>query len=95
MSTIDQQSLTERFSKATEAVQQLPEKPGNFTLLRLYALYKQATVGQAPTDGPSKLNFVERAKYDAWATLGNMNENAAKEQYIQQVNDLIQAAKKG
>ena len=36
-------------------------------MLRLYAQYKQATEGDVTGDRPGAFDFVDRAKYDAWA----------------------------
>ena len=44
--------LDARFAQAQYDVKQLPERPGNLTLLRLYALFKQATEGDAHGDRP-------------------------------------------
>jgi hypothetical protein len=45
----------------------LPEKPDNMTLLKIYALYKQATEGDVDGKRPGFTDMVGRAKYDAWA----------------------------
>lgn len=37
--------LDASFQKAAEDVKSLPKKPSNDTMLKVYALYKQATVG--------------------------------------------------
>ena len=38
-------SLTEEFERASAAAKNLPERPDDSTMLRLYALYKQGSVG--------------------------------------------------
>lgn len=43
------EGLQERFEAAAEAAKNLPSKPGNDTLLKIYALYKQSTVGDINT----------------------------------------------
>ena len=43
------EGLQERFEAAAEAAKSLPKKPSNDTLLKIYALYKQATVGDINT----------------------------------------------
>ena len=51
--------------------------------LRAYALYKQATAGEASTASrPGALDFVGRAKYDAWAGLKGTTVEAAMSLYI-------------
>jgi len=50
--------------------------------LELYALYKQATAGDVTEPQPSRLNFVNRAKWDARDKLRGMTPDAAKQAYI-------------
>ncbi|MDX1531274.1 MAG: acyl-CoA-binding protein [Rhodothermales bacterium] len=80
--------LQTRFEHAAEAVQDLPERPGNDTLLRLYALYKQATAGDVEGKRPGFTNPVGRAKYDAWAELEGTEPEVAMEQYVALVDEL-------
>ncbi len=76
------------FTTALADVEELPERPGNQDLLRLYALYKQATVGEATGDRPGMIDFVKRAKYDAWALLEGMSSDDAKQLYVDAVDEL-------
>jgi diazepam-binding inhibitor (GABA receptor modulator, acyl-CoA-binding protein) len=80
--------LESRFETAVRDVQQLPERPGNDTLLRLYALYKQATHGDVSGRRPGMTNFVGRAKYDAWEGLKGVSKDKAMLDYIDQVESL-------
>jgi diazepam-binding inhibitor (GABA receptor modulator, acyl-CoA-binding protein) len=80
--------LESRFQTAVRDVQQLPERPGNDTLLRLYALYKQATHGDVPGRRPGMTDFVGRAKYDAWQGLKGVSKDKAMLDYIDQVESL-------
>jgi acyl-CoA-binding protein len=77
-----------QFESAVEAVKGLSKDPGNEVKLRLYGLYKQATVGDVTGSRPGMMNPVGRAKYDAWATLSGTPSEAAKEQYVAIVADL-------
>jgi len=70
------------FEKAAQEVQGLRRKPSNDMLLRLYALYKQATAGDAGGDAPGMMEFVARAKYDAWAKLKGTGREDAMKKYI-------------
>ena len=83
--------LQTRFETAAAEVQQLPSKPDNADLLRLYALFKQGSAGDATGDRPGMMDFVGRAKYDAWAGLQGMPQDEAKEGYI----DLVESLKAG
>jgi acyl-CoA-binding protein len=76
------------FEKAAQEVQDLRRKPSNEMLLRLYGLYKQATAGDAGGDAPGMLDFVARAKYDAWAKLKGTGREEAMKKYIALVNRL-------
>jgi acyl-CoA-binding protein len=81
-----------QFTQAHEDVQQLPERPGNLTLLRLYALYKQATRGDVQGDKPGFTDIVGKYKYDAWAALKGTAQDAAKQQYVELVESLKSGA---
>ncbi len=81
-------TLDGRFEQALTDVKALPEKPGNMTLLRLYALYKQATEGDAHGDKPGFADIVGKYKYDAWAALKGTQPDQAKELYIELVESL-------
>jgi acyl-CoA-binding protein len=83
--------LPARFAAAAEAVKELPERPGNDDMLRLYALYKQGSVGDASGDRPGMMDFVGRAKYDAWADVAGMDKDDAMTAYI----DLVESLRAG
>lgn len=55
---------------------------GNDVMLDLYALYKQATVGDVSGDRPGMLDVKGRAKYDAWARRKGLTKDAAMQQYV-------------
>jgi acyl-CoA-binding protein len=76
------------FATAAEEVKQLPEKPDNTDLLRLYALFKQGTEGDVTGDRPGMMDFVGRAKYDAWKDLTGTAQDDAKRTYIDLVEQL-------
>ena len=66
----------------------MPERPDNETLLQLYALYKQATVGNVRGKRPGFTDFAGRTKYDAWKKKKGMSEDAAMQAYIDLVEKL-------
>jgi acyl-CoA-binding protein len=80
--------LDSQFATAAEQVKQLPERPDNDALLRLYALYKQGSEGDVSGKRPSAISFVDRAKYDAWAGLSGMTQDEAKQSYVGLVEEL-------
>ena len=82
--------LQARFEQALADSKLLPSKPDNSTLLQIYSLFKQGSVGDVQGDRPGFTDFVGRAKYDAWASLKGKSKEAAQQAYI----DLIESLKK-
>jgi acyl-CoA-binding protein len=74
--------MAEEFENAAKKVQSLTKRPGNDELLKLYALYKQATDGDATGARPGMFDLKGRAKYDAWAGMKGKTKEAAKNEYI-------------
>lgn len=81
--------LEQRFRQAAAAAKQLPERPDDDTLLKMYALYKQGSDGDVSGERPGFFDFVGGAKYDAWEALRGTDPDTAKQQYI----DLIEGLK--
>ena len=81
--------LKEQFEQAAFDSKNLPERPGNDILLRLYSLYKQATLGDVNADPPTNpVDFAAKAKYEAWAGLRGKTKNDAMTDYIELVKKL-------
>ncbi|MCL4868045.1 MAG: acyl-CoA-binding protein [Anaerolineae bacterium] len=80
--------LKTQFEQAAADVQKLSKRPSNDALLQLYALYKQATVGDVTGGRPGMFDMVGRAKYDAWAKLKKTSKDDAMQQYITFANSL-------
>ncbi len=80
--------LTARFEQASKDVTELSEAPDNAAKLKLYALYKQASAGDCTGSRPGMMDFVGRAKYDAWKELAGLTLDEAKEKYIAFVEEL-------
>ena len=80
--------LQAQFEAAAEAAQNLSKRPNNDTMLKLYSLYKQATVGDVQGKRPGFTNPVGRAKYDAWKKERGLNEDDAMQQYVDLVKSL-------
>ncbi len=78
----------EQFEKAFERSKNLPSKPSNDSLLKLYAYYKQATVGDVNTERPAGFDFVAAAKYNAWEGLKGMTQEEAMDAYVSLVEHL-------
>ena len=81
--------LQAQFETAVAESKQLPEKPDNMTLLKIYALYKQATAGDVDGKRPGFTDMVGRAKFDAWDGLKGTSQDDAMQQYV----DLIESLK--
>ena len=80
--------LKAQFEQAVAESKGLPEKPDNMTLLKLYALYKQATEGDVQGKRPGFTNPVGRAKHDAWAAVAGTGSDDARDQYVALVRSL-------
>ncbi|XP_039198682.1 enoyl-CoA delta isomerase 2 [Crotalus tigris] len=81
----------EDFEKAKEQVNLLQDEPSDDIKLKLYGLYKQATVGPCNIPKPSILDFINKAKWDAWNSLGSMTQDSARQSYIELVSSLVPA----
>lgn len=74
--------LQARFEQAVVESKQLTSKPDNNTLLQIYSLFKQGSAGDVQGDRPGMMDFVGRAKYDAWAALKGKGQAEAQQAYI-------------
>jgi len=81
-------SLEEQFNQAAENVKNLTKRPEDEELLELYALYKQATVGDNNTAKPGMLDLKGRAKWEAWNGKKGQSKEAAMQAYITLVETL-------
>ena len=88
MATAKKDTLASKFEAAAAAAKQTKTKPDNATLLKLYALYKQATEGDVKGARPGGFDFVGGAKHDAWGKLEGMTRDDAMTGYIKQVDKL-------
>lgn len=82
-------ALEEKFEEAKKRVMELPEKPGNDKMLELYALNKQATIGDINAEKPAMFDFVAAAKYNAWDAKKGMSKEEAQQKYIDFVDSLF------
>jgi acyl-CoA-binding protein len=81
-------SLPDKFEDAQKRVNALRSRPSNDQLLELYALYKQATVGDATGKRPGMLDLKGRAKFDAWEGRKGISKDSAMEAYVALVDRL-------
>ena len=83
-------ALKQAFEKAVADSKNLPERPDNATLLKIYALYKQGELAvTSGTEGPGFTDMIGRAKWDAWNEIKGTAKEAAMQQYV----DLIESLK--
>ena len=80
--------LNATFEAAVANSKNLSERPDNATLLKIYALYKQATAGDTTEKKPSFSDMVGRAKWDAWEKLKGTGADDAKQQYVDLITSL-------
>ena len=80
--------LATRFQQAVADSKKLDERPDNATLLKLYALFKQATDGDVEGKRPGFTDMIGRAKYDAWAEIKGTSKDDAMQQYVSLIEDL-------
>lgn len=80
--------LKSHFEAAVANSKNLSERPDNMTLLKLYALYKQGSVGDNGEKKPGFTDMVGRAKWDAWNALKGTSSDDAMQQYIDLIESL-------
>lgn len=80
--------LKAAFDKAMLESKNLRERPDNATLLRIYAIYKQGSVGDNTGKKPGFSEMVARAKWDAWNQLKGLSQDDAMQQYVDLIAEL-------
>ncbi len=80
----EMKELNELFNQAVNAIQNSTiNKPvASDIKLQLYALYKQATLGDISGKKPGALDMIGRAKHTAWEALKGLSMDDAKRRYI-------------
>ena len=81
-------SLQEEFDQAVNRTKELTTRPSNDILLKLYALFKQSTVGDVQGETPNAMDFKAMAKYRSWESLKGKSMDDCKKEYIHLVNSL-------
>jgi diazepam-binding inhibitor (GABA receptor modulating acyl-CoA-binding protein) len=76
------------FEAAVANSKKLSERPDNATLLKIYALYKQATAGDNTEKKPGFGDMVGRAKWDAWNGMKGTSNDDAMQQYVDLIKSL-------
>jgi acyl-CoA-binding protein len=80
--------LQAKFEAAVVESKNLTERPDNATLLKIYALYKQASAGDNADKKPGFSDMVGRAKWDAWNGFKGTSTQDAMQQYVDLIESL-------
>ena len=80
--------LQAKFDAAVAESKNLTERPDNATLLKIYALYKQASAGDNADKKPGFSDMVGRAKWDAWNGFKGTSSQDAMQQYVDLIESL-------
>ena len=80
--------LNDAFENAQKDIKKLTTRPDDATMLKLYALYKQGSVGDVQGDKPGFFDFVGAAKYEAWEKNKGLTADEAKQSYVDLVKKL-------
>ncbi|KAI0701892.1 acyl-CoA-binding protein [Cerioporus squamosus] len=85
-----------KFDKAVSIVQSLPKEgpiqPSQEEQLFFYKYYKQATVGDVNTSRPGMLDFVGKAKWDAWKSVEGTSTEEAYQKYVEKLIEILKRA---
>ena len=81
--------IRSEFENALKQVRGLRAQPSNADLLKLYALYKQATVGDVRGARPGRLDVRDHAKYSAWEKARGLGAEEAMARYAALVAKLV------
>ncbi|KAG8729369.1 hypothetical protein FRC12_021027 [Ceratobasidium sp. 428] len=78
-----------KFNKAVEIVQGLPKdgpvQTSQEDKLKFYSFYKQGTVGDVNTSRPGMMDFVGKAKWDAWKGVEGTSKEEAHKAYVERL----------
>ena len=80
--------LKKQFEAAAADSKNLAERPDNSTMLKLYALFKQGSMGDNTDKKPGFADMVGRAKWDAWNGMKGTAHADAMQQYIDLIKTL-------
>lgn len=92
LSSSEDRALRALFDEAVAASTLLDSGVTNGDKLMLYGLYKQATMGDVPSDAatPPVFHVVAYAKHSTWCKFRGMSQSAAMIHYMQAVKELQQ-----
>ncbi|XP_050358931.1 acyl-CoA-binding domain-containing protein 5 [Nymphalis io] len=87
-------SLEEKFKAAVNVIKSLPKngsyQPSNDIMLKFYSFYKQALEGPCKKSKPGFWDIVNRTKWDAWKSLGDMPSEEAMQLYVNELHKIVE-----
>ncbi|MFM2229930.1 MAG: hypothetical protein RL607_1188 [Bacteroidota bacterium] len=92
---MDNRTIDERFDEAVDIANTMSqtELPQDVQL-RLYALYKQSTLGGANDRFVFPQDLRNAFKMNAWIQINHLTQDEAKEQYIEAILTLVKKNKR-
>ena len=81
-------SLDVKFAKAFNELSEFEENLAPDVMLKLYAYYKQAVLGNT-FSYKGEVDVRDAFKFNAWTQLNGMSQENAKKQYIKLVNKIL------
>ncbi|CAI5760403.1 unnamed protein product [Candida verbasci] len=82
--------VSAEFEEKASTVSNLSKRPNDDELLKLYGLYKQATIGDNNTTKPGTFDFKGKYKWQAWEDLKGTSQEEAEKKYIEFASELIE-----
>ncbi|KAG8741384.1 hypothetical protein FRC10_002904 [Ceratobasidium sp. 414] len=83
-----------QFDKAVEIVQGMPRdgpvQPTQDDKLKFYMYFKQGTIGDVDTARPGLLDFVGKAKWDAWKGVEGTSKEDAQKKYVDRLLEVLE-----
>lgn len=85
-----EKDLDTRFKEAVQIASEMTQASlPQDVQLRLYAYYKQATIGTLDLKQTSNYHLRDAFKTNAWMQISNITADEAKEQYIEIINSIL------
>jgi acyl-CoA-binding protein len=85
-----EKDLDTRFKEAVKIASEMTQASlPQDVQLRLYAYYKQATIGTLDLKQTSNYHLRDAFKTNAWMQISNITADDAKEQYIEIINSIL------
>lgn len=82
--------MSDTVEAAVERLKTLTQRPTNEEFLELYALYKQATVGNNSTSKPGMFDMKGQFKWKAWKEKSGLDTEKAATAYVELVDSLLE-----